>query len=355
MTHVAGGAASPSAECVIGNLDGDGRLNATNEEIAELSGCADERVEEARRLVMHLDPVGCGARDARECLLVQLEVRGDDVCPRGADGAWPRGSSASTRSRSCSSTSCRTSAKQIGVEVVELVEELQHIRTLDPYPGRRYSSEEPILIVARGLHREGGRRSTTSTSPTTAARACASAASYAADARPAGDDEGDASDFIKEKMRSAVDLLRNIEHRRQTIYRVVECIVRRQQRVSRQGRAVHQADDAQGRGRGHRDASLDHLARRQPQVRAHAAGRHRAAPLLHRGHDERGGRGGLDPHHQAQDQEADRGRGLAQPDHRRPGRQDSDQGGHQAVAPHRREVPRPDVSIPGSRERKAVV
>src|SRR5439155_17929312 len=34
--------------------------------------------------------------------------------------------------------------------------------------------------------------------------------------------------FIKEKMRSAVDLLRNIEHRRQTIYRVVECIVSRQ-------------------------------------------------------------------------------------------------------------------------------
>src|SRR5205823_2105538 len=35
-------------------------------------------------------------------------------------------------------------------------------------------------------------------------------------------------DFIKDKMRSAVDLLRNIEHRRQTIYRVVDCIVRRQ-------------------------------------------------------------------------------------------------------------------------------
>jgi RNA polymerase sigma-54 factor len=35
-------------------------------------------------------------------------------------------------------------------------------------------------------------------------------------------------DFIKDKMRSAVDLLRNIEHRRQTIYRVVESIVHRQ-------------------------------------------------------------------------------------------------------------------------------
>src|SRR5215211_1826823 len=57
-------------ECVIGNLDGDGRLNATNEEVAELSGCSPERVEEARQVVLQLDPTGCGARDARECLLV---------------------------------------------------------------------------------------------------------------------------------------------------------------------------------------------------------------------------------------------------------------------------------------------
>ncbi|HEX8351778.1 MAG TPA: hypothetical protein VF611_02560, partial [Pyrinomonadaceae bacterium] len=59
-------------ECVIGNLDGDGRLNATNEEMAELSGCPVERVEEARQIVLHLDPTGCGARNAAECLLVQI-------------------------------------------------------------------------------------------------------------------------------------------------------------------------------------------------------------------------------------------------------------------------------------------
>src|SRR5215210_6770445 len=72
-------------ECVIGNLDGDGRLNATNEEVAHLSGCAVEGVEEARQIVLHLDPVGCGARDARECLLVQLEVLGPAACTRGSE------------------------------------------------------------------------------------------------------------------------------------------------------------------------------------------------------------------------------------------------------------------------------
>ncbi|MEK7855300.1 MAG: RNA polymerase sigma-54 factor, partial [Acidobacteriota bacterium] len=42
------------------------------------------------------------------------------------------------------------------------------------------------------------------------------------------DTSKETKDFIKEKMRSAVDLLRNIEHRRQTIYRVVQCIVDKQ-------------------------------------------------------------------------------------------------------------------------------
>src|SRR4029077_14656488 len=66
-----------AALCVIGNLDSDGRLNATDEEMASLGGWSNEVIEDARRAVMQLDPLGCGARDARECLLVQLEVQGE--------------------------------------------------------------------------------------------------------------------------------------------------------------------------------------------------------------------------------------------------------------------------------------
>ncbi|HEV2762531.1 MAG TPA: hypothetical protein VGV38_06005, partial [Pyrinomonadaceae bacterium] len=76
MTHVEG-VLVDIAEAIIGNLDGDGRLNATNEEIAALGGWTEEQVEEARQIVLRLDPIGCGARDARECLLVQLDVRGE--------------------------------------------------------------------------------------------------------------------------------------------------------------------------------------------------------------------------------------------------------------------------------------
>src|SRR5712692_2941409 len=66
-----------AAECVIGNLDEDGRLTATNEEISALGGWSDATIESARAIVMKLEPVGCAARDVRECLLAQLEARNE--------------------------------------------------------------------------------------------------------------------------------------------------------------------------------------------------------------------------------------------------------------------------------------
>src|SRR5258708_29815075 len=66
-----------AAECVIGNLHPEGRLTASNEEISALGGWSEEVVEQARAIVMRLEPIGCGARDVRECLLAQLEARGE--------------------------------------------------------------------------------------------------------------------------------------------------------------------------------------------------------------------------------------------------------------------------------------
>src|SRR5436190_5188397 len=62
---------------IIGNLDEDGRLTASVEEIADSCGCSIETVEEARKAVLQLEPVGCGALDVKECLLAQLENLGE--------------------------------------------------------------------------------------------------------------------------------------------------------------------------------------------------------------------------------------------------------------------------------------
>jgi len=209
-----------AAESVIGNLDEDGRLKATNEEIAAQGGWSEETVEKARAIVMRLEPVGCGARDVRDCLLVQLEVRGETE--RLATQLIRDHLEALQQHK------LPHLSKQIGIDIETLAAELQFIRTLDPFPGRRYSSEEPILISPEiyiekleddteyviYFADDGSPRLRISPSY----QQMLSQATVTKETR----------NFIKEKMRSAVDLLRNIEHRRQTIYRVVESIVHRQ-------------------------------------------------------------------------------------------------------------------------------
>ncbi len=211
-----------AAISVIGNLDADGRLNATNDEIAAMGPWTADAVEVARQAVMQLDPVGCGARDVRECLLVQLEVKGESdrlavqlIREHLADLQQHK---------------LPHLAKEIGSDVDTLLNELQFIRTLDPYPGRRYSSEEPILIspeiYIEKLDEDDEEY----------------VIYFADDGSPRlrvsqqyqqmlgkTDVSNETKSFIREKMRSAVDLLRNIEHRRQTIYKVVESMVHRQQ------------------------------------------------------------------------------------------------------------------------------
>jgi RNA polymerase sigma-54 factor len=209
-----------AAIAVIGNLNADGRLNATNEEIAEMEKVSEEVVERARQEVMRLDPVGCGARDVKECLLVQLEVLGESE--RLAAKLI------SEHFSDLQQHKLPHLSKQIGVDVETLLEELQFIRTLDPYPGRRYSSDEPILISPEIYIEKLDENDDDYI------------IYFADDGSPrlrvsqqyqqmlSQGVSNETKSFIREKMRSAVDLLRNIEHRRQTIYKVVESIVQRQ-------------------------------------------------------------------------------------------------------------------------------
>ena len=209
-----------AAIAVIGNLNADGRLNATNEEIAIMGEWSEDVVEQARQALMRLDPVGCGAREVKECLLVQLEVLGEK--DRLASKLI------SDHFADLQQHKLPNLSKQIGVDVELLLNELQFIRTLDPYPGRRYSSEEPILIspeiYIEKLDEDDPEY----------------VIYFADDGSPrlrvsqqyqqmlSQGVSNETKSFIREKMRSAVDLLRNIEHRRQTIYKVVESIVQRQ-------------------------------------------------------------------------------------------------------------------------------
>lgn len=207
-----------AAVCIIGNLNEDGRLNATNEEIAEMCGSDEELVEKARKVVMQLEPVGCGARDVKECLLAQLEANGEgdslaaELVANHLEDLQPH--------------RLQHLSKDTGIDVHTLDDEINKVRILDPYPGRRYSSDEPIYVSPE-VYIEKVEDDYVVYFTDDGSPRLRISQTYQ---KLVDHDETtkETKDFIKEKVRSAVDLLRNIEHRRQTIYRVVECIVDRQ-------------------------------------------------------------------------------------------------------------------------------
>ncbi|MDQ3179577.1 MAG: RNA polymerase factor sigma-54 [Acidobacteriota bacterium] len=207
-----------AAVCVIGNLNEDGRLTTSNEEIAEMCRCSLETVEKARNIVMRLEPVGCGARDVKECLIVQLEAAGEgeslaaELVRNHLEDLQPH--------------RLHHLAKDTGLDVHALNEEINKIRVLDPYPGRRYSSDEPIYVSPEVYIEKVEDDYVIYFTDDGSPRLRISQTYQKLVGQE--DTSKETKDFIKEKVRSAVDLLRNIEHRRQTIYRVVECIVDRQ-------------------------------------------------------------------------------------------------------------------------------
>jgi len=207
-----------AAKSIIGNLDDDGRLATSIEEIGTASSLTVECVESARRLVMGLDPVGCGALDVKECLLAQLEAN--------EDGDSLAAKLVRDHLEDLQPHRLQHLAKDTGIDVHVLNEEIKRIKVLDPYPGRRYTSDDPVYVAPEVyIEKVEGDY----------------VVYFVDDGSPRlrinptyrqmldqTDTSKEAKDFIKDNVRSAVDLLRNIEHRRQTIYRVVECIVDRQ-------------------------------------------------------------------------------------------------------------------------------
>jgi RNA polymerase sigma-54 factor len=203
---------------IIGNLNEDGYLTATLEEIAQTGQHLLKDVEAALALVQELDPLGVAARDLRECLLIQLKALAPDNLLAQTI--------VSEHLKQLQNKQYREIARAVDrpVKIVERCVEV--IRKLDPRPGQRYNVSQARLIepdVAivkmsdgyRVLMNEDGLpqlrlsrhyRRLLETDGTTR----------------------EVRNYVKERFTSAIQLIKNIEQRKQTITRVCESIIRRQ-------------------------------------------------------------------------------------------------------------------------------
>lgn len=208
-----------AAEGIIGNLDEAGYLTMTVEELCGEEGNTPADMEEALRVVHTLDPAGVGARDLRECLLLQLESRG----ARGGV-AW---SIVADHLKAAEPRQVRELAKALGrpVEHVEIA--LRVVRELDPKPGLKYSSPgarqiEPDVYITKEGEDYLIQLNDDEVPNIRLSR----------DYRHLLDREQepnkDVRNYVKERYASALQLIKNIEQRKQTILRVCQSIVRRQ-------------------------------------------------------------------------------------------------------------------------------
>jgi RNA polymerase sigma-54 factor len=208
-----------AADNIIGNLNENGYLTATLEEIADSGQHSMAEVQEGLRIVQSLDPAGVGAKDVRECLLLQIESR------NGRDGvAWMI---VANHLKLLEARQIKEIAKQLGRPLEHVQMALDVIRHLDPYPGLRYSDQgarqvEPDVYIFK----EGDEyiiQLNDDDLPQLRLNA-----QYRKMLDRDQEPSKEIRNYVKDRYAAAIQLIKNIEQRKQTILKVCQSIVRRQ-------------------------------------------------------------------------------------------------------------------------------
>jgi len=208
-----------AALCIIGNLDDNGYLNQPLAEIAESDGFTPAEMDAALKLVQSLDPAGVGARDMRECLLLQTQGR------NGEGGvAWQI---VSKYLKLLETRQYREIAKQLGRPIEHVQIAVNVIRHLDPRPGLRYSAQgarsvEPDVYITKDAD---GYIIQLNDEDLPQLRLNAQ---YRRMLDREAEPSKEVRNYVKEKYASALQLMKNIEQRKQTILKVCQSVVRRQ-------------------------------------------------------------------------------------------------------------------------------
>jgi RNA polymerase sigma-54 factor len=211
------------AEClvgtlIIGNLNEDGLLQAGLDEISAKSELNPEEVEAVLRKIQNFDPPGVGARDLRECLLIQARqlCPQEDVVQKILEEHLPQ----------LARKNYQAIAKDLGVSLEEVGRTARLIGEMDPKPGLNYSDETTpyitpdVFVYKIGdeyvvvLNEDGLPKLRINPYYRDILREQPKAAA------------GGAKEYINDKIRSALWLIKSIHQRQRTVYRVTKSIVR---------------------------------------------------------------------------------------------------------------------------------
>ena len=210
-------------ELVIGNLSDEGYLNASFEDISREAGLELEDAEEVLKMIQNFDPVGVGSRNLRECLMLQakfLQPRQELV-----------EKIISEHLTDLEKKNYNGVAKVLGVSLKEVTDATRVIMEFEPKPGRNFVTGDthyitPDIYVYKvadefviSLNEDGLPKLRISPYYKSVLQNAKTDASK---------NSKDTKDYVQEKLRSAVWLIRSIHNRQKTIYKVTDAIVKRQ-------------------------------------------------------------------------------------------------------------------------------
>jgi RNA polymerase sigma-54 factor len=214
------------ASLIIGNLNKDGYLQVSVEEIAATGAVELERVVAVLSLLQTFDPVGVCARDLRECLLIQARYLGFD-----------RSIITEIISEHLSNLekkNYKAVCKALKISMDEVVSAVAIIKAMEPRPGRQFSDDNPQYIIPDiyVYKMENDFTIVLNDDGMPKLRVSSLFRRSVGRGRRVG---GEAEDYIQDRVRSAAWLIKSIHQRQKTIYRVMESILRFQREFFENG------------------------------------------------------------------------------------------------------------------------
>jgi RNA polymerase sigma-54 factor len=207
------------AEAVIHNLDEDGMLRASLDEIANMGPFPREEVEKALGVVQSFDPPGVGARDVTECLRLQL-------CHLGLEGS-PADVMVRDHMKQLQSHQYAEIGRQMSLSPEEVSHHVEIIKGLDPKPGIKYSPDRSTYILPDVfVVKEGDEYKIVLNDDGLPKLRISPTYRRMLEEKEPGSEE--TRNYVKDKLRSALWLLKSVDQRQRTIYKVAESIVRHQ-------------------------------------------------------------------------------------------------------------------------------
>jgi RNA polymerase sigma-54 factor len=207
-------------KAIVGNLDDDGYLVASVEEIAAMGEWPVADVEKALQHVQTFDPIGVAARDLQECLWLQIRHL-------GLEGT-PSEKIVTEHLRLLQNHQVPEIARKLGMPIEELKQHIEIIRNLDPKPGSRYNPSQSQYVIpdvyvvkvedqyVAMLNEEGLPQ----------LRISPVYRRLLDKSGQAGTESGDETRaYVKDKFRSALWLIKSVDQRQKTIHKVATSII----------------------------------------------------------------------------------------------------------------------------------